>query len=344
LLALHSLIKHGTTNELLELLFCIFDVDEDGRVSVGDIELVLEPFLEMGGASLPEDSQEKEDLDKLMGEPKKNAVRKIAENAVSKYGTPAEEDDEEHTADTNVADTMERAANLPTGDAQADETKSIPTEVDEQHGSEKKNEEQNSLEAASTAANPDAAKKKRSNRVGCFGGAKKKSPPNASDSSADEADPQTAANAPKAAGYPKAKAKAKVLPKKRSRSWGSKKSLSARTLGFEQWRRWLQEEKFLPENFGKSATPPTQTQPAQPNLGVAASAPPVDEGRGVGDLAQQQPLLQQPPPNSSANSSAAATTTAVGPTRSSGVTTTIENDGVVGSFKEGEDDGDSEAS
>lgn len=44
LLALYSVLRHGTSSELLELLFCVFDADDDDRVSIADLTIAIDAF------------------------------------------------------------------------------------------------------------------------------------------------------------------------------------------------------------------------------------------------------------------------------------------------------------
>jgi len=44
LLALYSVLRHGNSSELLELLFCVFDADDDDRVSIADLTIAIDAF------------------------------------------------------------------------------------------------------------------------------------------------------------------------------------------------------------------------------------------------------------------------------------------------------------
>mmetsp|Transcript_24762 Transcript_24762/g.39755 ORF Transcript_24762/g.39755 Transcript_24762/m.39755 type:complete len:645 (+) Transcript_24762:79-2013(+) len=100
-LALFSVIRFGDIDELLELLFCFFDFDEDDRVSVTDLVETIESFLTLskGGNGKFRDALLKLDLlgteldeyHKLDEAKQRVAIHRSAELAVWKYGNEGSE-------------------------------------------------------------------------------------------------------------------------------------------------------------------------------------------------------------------------------------------------------------
>lgn len=86
LLALYSVIHHGSRDELLELLFCLFDVDEDDRVGLEDFQATVESYLEMMAPDSLE-AKESDELKKVKIVDRTSAARRVAELAVTTYGS-----------------------------------------------------------------------------------------------------------------------------------------------------------------------------------------------------------------------------------------------------------------
>lgn len=90
LLALFSVIRAGAKDELLELLFCLFDVDEDDEISCQDFETTISSFLEVDGLLAGLDNTDAAAYRKVGPKDKAAAARRAAELAVSKYGAGVE--------------------------------------------------------------------------------------------------------------------------------------------------------------------------------------------------------------------------------------------------------------
>mmetsp|Transcript_139715 Transcript_139715/g.243272 ORF Transcript_139715/g.243272 Transcript_139715/m.243272 type:complete len:536 (+) Transcript_139715:54-1661(+) len=92
LLALYSVLRAGSLDELLELLFCIFDVDGDDKVSVDDFAESIGCYLTLGF-----DLDDSDELRSLQGREKDRdaAVRRLAIETVKKYSGPNDAASEE---------------------------------------------------------------------------------------------------------------------------------------------------------------------------------------------------------------------------------------------------------
>merc|ERR1719379_1395833 len=89
LLALYSLLRYGDQEQLVEFVFCVFDVDGDDRASAADIEKAIGWLVEFGvplAGKAKGDGDDGEALEKLEGVAKEKAVREIAEDIVKRYG------------------------------------------------------------------------------------------------------------------------------------------------------------------------------------------------------------------------------------------------------------------
>jgi len=86
LLALYSVIHHGSRDELLELLFCLFDVDEDDRVGLEDFQATVESYL---GLMAPDslEAKESDEFKRVKSVDRTAAARRVAELAVTTYGS-----------------------------------------------------------------------------------------------------------------------------------------------------------------------------------------------------------------------------------------------------------------
>lgn len=89
LLALFTAIRAGSKDDLLELLFCIFDVDEDDRVSMEDFEATIAAYLELVGANGLQGA-ELQEYKRMDPNERTSAARRIAELAIAKYSCGVE--------------------------------------------------------------------------------------------------------------------------------------------------------------------------------------------------------------------------------------------------------------
>jgi len=87
LLALCSVLHGGTEDELIELLFCVFDVDDDDCVSVDDFETTIGSFLDIQGALDALTGSDLEEFSNLEASDTQVSARRIAEIALLKYGS-----------------------------------------------------------------------------------------------------------------------------------------------------------------------------------------------------------------------------------------------------------------
>lgn len=93
LLALFGTIRAGKRNDLLELLFCLFDWDEDDKVSIDDFKKTISCYLELEGASGLEGKDladyKKLQADGTAAKQREDAALRVAELAIAKYGSDA---------------------------------------------------------------------------------------------------------------------------------------------------------------------------------------------------------------------------------------------------------------
>lgn len=89
LLALFSVIRAGSKDDLLELLFCLFDIDEDDRISLGDFEATIAGYLELEGATGLQGA-ELDEYNKFEPKQRTLAAKRVAELAIAKYSCGVE--------------------------------------------------------------------------------------------------------------------------------------------------------------------------------------------------------------------------------------------------------------
>jgi len=89
LLALFSVIRAGSKDDLLELLFCLFDIDEDDRVSIEDFEATIAGYLELEG-TIGLLGAELDEYKKFESKQRTSAARRVAELAIAKYSCGVE--------------------------------------------------------------------------------------------------------------------------------------------------------------------------------------------------------------------------------------------------------------
>ncbi|CAJ1367188.1 unnamed protein product [Effrenium voratum] len=80
-LALAGLLRSGSSAELLELLFCVFDADGDDRIGQADLEAGIDAFLQL--ASLPE--ADAKDFRRLDMRKRKAEVQRLAKLAMQDF-------------------------------------------------------------------------------------------------------------------------------------------------------------------------------------------------------------------------------------------------------------------
>mmetsp|Transcript_46012 Transcript_46012/g.127779 ORF Transcript_46012/g.127779 Transcript_46012/m.127779 type:complete len:467 (-) Transcript_46012:61-1461(-) len=250
LLALYSVLRVGSIEELLELLFCIFDVDGDDRVSAQDLEQVVGCFLELGdntglsGADL-------EEYNHVAAGKRTATVRRIAQRAIKQYGAKFYASDAAAEAAEAAAEAAEAAAEAeqaqgaaPLDDAAEGGRQSAKGRGDEGSDEDSDDDEKDSdapsLGQASTEAAPDAKESKPRTKRSLFACGSKKLPKEDTPKKQPSSVERSASGAAKAP---------KPRPKRSSSCCGAKCSKGQPMLNFEQWRKWLLETRLLSEAF-----------------------------------------------------------------------------------------------
>lgn len=109
LLALSSVLCAGKDAELVELLYCIFDVDADDKLSVEDLTVSIDAFLGIQDAAEKlEKKEDKEDFAKMDFQLRHKEARRLAELAIKEYGVVENSDDEVGAAEEKVAEAEEK--------------------------------------------------------------------------------------------------------------------------------------------------------------------------------------------------------------------------------------------
>lgn len=174
LLAMYSVLRGGTESELLELLFCLFDVDQDDFVSVEDFQTTIGDFLDA------------QDRSKAMGhglkgselaaynkiDDKAKEARQIAERALSEYGTKAAEDTQPEADKKKAESSTSAPATSSKADSDSEEEIGPKGSMKTHTGrmeDEKGEKEEKSKEKADAKAKAEAkAKTKPKRKGGCL--------------------------------------------------------------------------------------------------------------------------------------------------------------------------------
>lgn len=86
LLALFSVLRAGSKDEFLELLFCVFDADGDDQVSTEDLASTIQAFLQLQEATANFDQGDLKAFKKLDLKKKRAEALRIAQLAIKEYG------------------------------------------------------------------------------------------------------------------------------------------------------------------------------------------------------------------------------------------------------------------
>lgn len=273
LLALHSVLRAGQDEELLELLYCLFDADEDDRLNVADLTTAIDVFLGLQEAADELEEQDRLEFSKIDIRERHAEAKRLAELAVQKYGsTVIESDLDEEEQQGQVQEEQQKLVDhttiededpflfgskrpMPQDDRVQDvaldttQAEKEPSDGDERQPLKPKHDDDSDDddEVPKDAAKAKATPKKAPRKIGfCMG--KMPSEPGSDGESLLETPP------------PKAKAKPKPKPtpasaKKGGSSWicggnnrsGRRKGPPALT--YDQWRKWLAASELLPPGF-----------------------------------------------------------------------------------------------
>jgi len=109
LLALSSVLRAGEDAELVELLYCIFDVDADDKLSVEDLTVSIDAFLGIQDAAEKlENKEDREDFANMDFQLRHKEARRLAELAIKDYGVVENSDDEVGAAEEKVSEAEEK--------------------------------------------------------------------------------------------------------------------------------------------------------------------------------------------------------------------------------------------
>lgn len=169
LLALYSVLRYGTRSELLELLFCVCDFDDDDMVSEKDLKSFVTAFLKLeedfGVGMSEEDEQDFKQLDPKAID--KEAAQ-MASRALKEFWEP--EPDEDSDAEAPDPD-GEAKSEDEASDTSADSKKAASGADGARKGAKK------AMGKAPRSKSPAPKPKKK--QGGCFGGGGKKKGPKA---------------------------------------------------------------------------------------------------------------------------------------------------------------------
>lgn len=285
LLALHSVLRAGQDSELLELLYCVFDADEDDRLNVADLTTAIDVFLGLQYAGDTMEDQDREDFSKCDVKARHAEARLLAEMAVERYGSRDLEPDEPPQPDERPEEQLEQPAQEPSPEEGGSEDDQQAFKTPVKPGTSKQ-EDSDDTGGSSEAAADSAKDADKSTQ---------KKPPRRRGLCAGKLPAETSASegelllGPKDA---KAKAKAKPVPKllpkpaAKRRSRGALCGSAAKrkgqpALSYDQWRKWLAASELLPPGFaGLALQPDTEAKPGQAHA---------DLGAGVGGVLQEPP-------------------------------------------------------
>eukprot|EP00930_Biecheleria_cincta_P075669 TRINITY_DN6284_c0_g1_i2.p1 TRINITY_DN6284_c0_g1~~TRINITY_DN6284_c0_g1_i2.p1 ORF type:complete len:577 (+),score=164.70 TRINITY_DN6284_c0_g1_i2:1023-2753(+) len=110
LLALFSVLRAGSKEELLELLFCVFDADGDDQVSSEDLAGTVLAFLQLQEATANFDQGDLKAFKKLDLKKKRAESLRIAQSAIKEYGQ--EEGEEEPQPGKEITEEKPSAKNV----------------------------------------------------------------------------------------------------------------------------------------------------------------------------------------------------------------------------------------
>lgn len=181
LLALYSLLKAGSAEELLELLFCVFDADGDDRIGIEDLSVSIDGFLQLQEAAAHLSAAEQKEFKMMNERTRREEARRLAEEAVRVFSKEDSEDEEESAeavkgAEASPAD----SANGKTAEGENTDSAAATSIQNEDEKTEpaERSLQAPSIEQAEAAAKAKAqakAKPKPKASMSCFsfGGAKK---------------------------------------------------------------------------------------------------------------------------------------------------------------------------
>lgn len=107
LLALLSVLRAGSKEELLELLFCVFDADGDDQVSTEDLASTIQAFLQLQEATANFDQGDLKAFKKLDVKKKRAEALRIAQSAIKEYGREEGEEVEPQTGNEGTEEKAE---------------------------------------------------------------------------------------------------------------------------------------------------------------------------------------------------------------------------------------------
>jgi len=286
LLALHSVIRWGTVNELLELLFCVFDTDDDDFLSVQDLTSGIDIFLELQEATDGLQGADQEDFKKMGPKGRRRQARKLAVAAIKDYTGVTDSDAEEvpTAAASSSAQATAGVARGKAGSSDDDDDRSSHGSYETAH-----------LSALSTTPNTapgeeaQASKKpprKRRGRSLCGG-----KPPADDDSSETGEGSQPAKTRDGGSNKP---------PRKRGGLCGGGGAGRRRrkSLTYQQWLHWLQESGMLPAEFAAAigvadgiGSERLSEGKKEPRRGSKGSRTSSGQGSSLGAAGVTQPML-----------------------------------------------------
>lgn len=275
LLSLHGLLRNGSTEDLLELLFCVFDYDGDDHLTRQDLSLGVLAFLELPEASENLDGDGLKDFKRLNVKGRRREARRIADLAIKTYATAS---DFEQTGNSSVESSPPSSPD-PSGRQDASSLKEGPSSIkdDEENKSEQTPALDNLSTTPATTGAPveDATPKAQPKRRGlCRGKAPadddSKSEGEAPASKIDSMQTETGEPKRRSRGLCRGKAPAddkssdgEQTPKKRppppaSRRQGScmgggRKKKGPPALTYSQWLQWLAVSGLMPAGLADVA-------------------------------------------------------------------------------------------
>ncbi|CAE8680803.1 unnamed protein product [Polarella glacialis] len=250
LLALYSVLKAGTVEELLELLFCVFDSDGDDKVGVEDLRLGIDAFLQLQEAGSGMSPQDFKDFGRLDDRVRRAEALRIAELAVKEYAMGSE--DVQEGGEMKEADAPPGGQPLSAGQQPPKPRGSKPSSEDEDKDSN---------------CSKGSAKSHASNL-----------------SMAPQAGDATATSKANEKDEVAARAKAKAKAKTKARAQGPLCCLFAPAggkqlkpaLSFQQWQQWLWESQLLPDAMVESLSMNSAVGVgAAPGVGVGGDRQPI---------------------------------------------------------------------
>lgn len=269
LLALYSVLKGGTAEERLQLLFCVFDADGDDRVGLEDLATTILALIELEEAVYDFEGSDLQDFHRVKG----LEARKLADFIIKQYGSEVREDSPEDLA--AEAEAKERLMQKAAGTsrqslATTQRSESKPSQQPE--GAEDKVQEVDGVDQAQEGSAEVV-----------------KEPTSKTQADAPSTKPQQSGL------QAQAKAKAKPPPDDsvmQCCSLSGPKPLK-RALNYSQWVQWLKESDFIPEGL-LECTPGERAQSAPPGPAPLVEPPPADVPTEPAPVITQEPAQGRP--------------------------------------------------